>query len=348
MSGTVEKCPYWVPERQVFTVFDLTKWCRSKAYADYMAMILELNDSVKGIMSTDDVPINPKVMDAIDMLDEFQKWTLLFPPEEMESQRFGNVAFRKWHQRLTEEADDIVYGLLPAEKKSAAVELVPYLLDSFGNPTRVDYGSGHEASFLIFILCLRKLGVFEESDNRSLVLRLFLKYLRLVRCLQTTYRMEPAGSRGVHALDDFQFIPFLWGSSQLIGNKRLVPESYLNPETVEIHAPRNLFFDAVQYINETKTGPFHEHSNQLWNISAVQTWEKVNSGMIKMYEAEVLKKFPVIQHFQFGSLFSIEPIKGVGDPNLDDANSDNATIEASERVSECSINNQCMAHTKAE
>lgn len=38
---------------------------------------------------------------------------------------------------------------------------------------------------------------------------------------------------------------------------------------------------------QTKTGPFHEHSNQLWNISAVQKWEKVNSGMFKMYEAEV-------------------------------------------------------------
>ena len=28
-----------------------------------------------------------------------------------------------------------------------------------------------------------------------------------------------------------------------------------------------------------KTGPFHEHSNQLWNISGVQLWTKVYTGM---------------------------------------------------------------------
>ena len=27
-----------------------------------------------------------------------------------------------------------------------------------------------------------------------------------------------------------------------------------------------------------KSGPFHEHSNQLWNISAVPLWSKVYSG----------------------------------------------------------------------
>jgi len=41
-----------------------------------------------------------------------------------------------------------------------------------------------------------------------------------------------------------------------------------------------------------KTGPFAEHSNQLWNISAVPSWSKVNQGLIRMYKAEVRRAGP--------------------------------------------------------
>ena len=65
-------------------------------------------------------------------------------------------------------------------------------------------------------------------------------------------------------------------------------------------------FCIFQYIATVKTGPFAEHSNQLWNVSGVPLWDKVYSGLVKMYRAEVLSKFPVIQHTYFGSLFTLK------------------------------------------
>jgi serine/threonine-protein phosphatase 2A activator len=67
-----------------------------------------------------------------------------------------------------------------------------------------------------------------------------------------------------------------------------------------------MYFSAVGFINDVKTGPFWEHSPILFDISGVRTgWGKINKvwlvlrscedelliyiqGMIKMYNAEVL------------------------------------------------------------
>ena len=130
--------------------------------------------------------------------------------------------------------------------------------------------------------------------------------MELARKLQQRYRMEPAGSQGVWALDDYQFVSFIWGAAQMTKGARVRPKSIPDYEIANMLAKDNHIFACIKYISEVKTGPFAEHSNQLWNVSGVASWDKVYQGLIKMYRAEVLSKFPVIQHVFFGTLFSLD------------------------------------------
>lgn len=104
---------------------------------------------------------------------------------------------------------------VPENKCNLVTELGYYLSESFGNCIRIDYGTGHELSFIFFLCSLFKAEILKEEDNIACALKLFNTYLLFVRRLQKTYRMEPAGSQGVWSLDDYQFLPFIWGSAQL-------------------------------------------------------------------------------------------------------------------------------------
>eukprot|EP00050_Salpingoeca_kvevrii_P002892 m.208184 g.208184 ORF g.208184 m.208184 type:complete len:612 (+) comp10712_c0_seq10:959-2794(+) len=295
---------YAKPARRLMHPPHLALWKESPALGTLLGFIQAINKAVHGKPRSEAGEPSPAVAGLVALLDSLDKLIDEIPPVEQPS-RFGNAAFRTWHTALVERAEPLLKEMLPENLQPAIVELAPYLAVSFGNETRIDYGTGHELAFAAFLCCLALVKFFSEDDLVGICLHAFSRYLDVVRKLQETYRLEPAGSHGVWGLDDYQFLPYYWGASQLIGSD-LSPADIPVTDKAMANADEYLFFDAIKFIHKMKTGPFFEHSRYLFDISNVKEWSKVNSGMLKMYRAEVLDKFPIVQHFLFGTLLTID------------------------------------------
>ena len=128
--------------------------------------------------------------------------------------RFGNRAYRTLMDRVIAASDEKLAELssLPGFER-AIPEIKVYWEESFGSYERIDYGTGHELNFVAFLFCLFKLGVYNEADLCATINKVFQRYMVLMRKLQLTYFLEPAGSHGVWGLDDYQHLAFLFGAT---------------------------------------------------------------------------------------------------------------------------------------
>lgn len=307
--------------RQILSQNDLNDFLSSPSFAKIEEFLLDLNESVKGkerTTETDLINCSETVKWALDLLQAAEELISVYPPQNRNADvnRFGNVAFSEWLFAIQDE-------LIPKFKFPTA-ELEGYFINSLGSSQRIDYGTGHELHFLIFLMGLKELKSIIKEDYPDLVLRVFSAYLKLMRKLQKTYWLEPAGSHGVWGLDDYHFLPFLFGSAQLCGHANLRPRAVHSAEMVHYLAPKYIYFDSILNILEIKvrnddsntdsividlprTNALRWMSPVLDDISAVKTWDKVNSGLIKMWKVEVMSKLPIMQHLLFSD--TILPFK---------------------------------------
>lgn len=297
-----------LPQKRVKSQMDMAAWEKSQAYYDLNNFINTISTSIQGQPVTAPIELNASTKNLMELLQKLDKLIEETPPIQ-QPQRFGNQAYRDWFKKMKENSHDYVRAVLPEQYHESVPEIAAYLADSFGNPTRIDYGTGHELAFIFFLVCLFKVGALAENDQVAVGLKVFNAYMNLVRKLQQVYRMEPAGSHGVWSLDDYQFVPFIWGSAQLAVNPPISPSQFLDEEKVKQYKDHYLFIACIDYIQKVKIGNFAEHSNQLWNISDVPSWAKISQGLMKMYQKEVLSKWPVIQHVLFGTLMPFDPVK---------------------------------------
>jgi len=93
--------------------------------------------------------------------------------------RFGNKAFRTWLDKIIANVDQDLLEIGKAGNPEfkhfarAVPELKEYLIDSFGSYERIDYGTGHELNFYVFLYCLCKIGIYSVDDYKVLINKVF-------------------------------------------------------------------------------------------------------------------------------------------------------------------------------
>lgn len=292
----------WQPAKKMITCEeDVQRALRGSSLRRFVAFTMSLNAAVRGCPLSAECAVTPRVQALLDALARLSALVDATPPAAT-ALRYGNPAYRDWARHMRDAAPELLYDVLGDALAPALPELLPYFLDAFGNATRIDYGTGHETNFVALLFCLFALGALGPPDERAAVLRVLPAYLDLMRKVQTTYWLEPAGSHGVWGLDDYHFFPFIFGSSQLVDHPVVRPRSITNDDILEGFGDDYLYLAAVAFVRRVKKGPLHETSPMLYDISGVASWAKVNEGMFKMYQVELLSKFPIMQHFLWGSL----------------------------------------------
>lgn len=194
------------PAKKIHEEGDVSAFLGSKAYKDITTFMMQLNRSMVPTVSSGDqskqrsiqvweldspmVAYSSTVQSLRELLGRLDAMIEEAPPDTG-PRRFGNVSFRKWYSIMEIRIPELLKAYLPSKLLAtggdssggvdANTELKDYLLGSFGSPQRLDYGTGHELSFVAFIACLWKLGGFERTtegaEERGIVLGLIEPYV---------------------------------------------------------------------------------------------------------------------------------------------------------------------------
>lgn len=168
------------PTKRIHESSDVPRFLTSLAYRDIGVFILQLTHAVCPRNRPDSpVPLtfslsskaetsSPAVQALQTLLGHIEKIIEEAPPAPG-PRRFGNMSFRKWYELLEGRIEGLLHEgplgeTLNAWDGGARKEAQSYLLGGFGSAQRLDYGTGHELSFLAFVGCLWKLGHFSDSN----------------------------------------------------------------------------------------------------------------------------------------------------------------------------------------
>ena len=207
---------FLVPVKRINEGQDVSLFLTSEAYRDIMTFLMQLNRAMFPCLKHDassgqeiiavweigspDIHLSETVVQLRTMLQLLNDIIDEVPPDTG-PRRFGNVSFKRWSELLESRAPRLLEQFLPNKVMSfkhesgydAMSELGAYFIGGFGSSQRLDYGTGHELSFLAFLGCVWKLGGFRASmsgeEERGIVVGVIAPYVLLLQSCFTPCRI---------------------------------------------------------------------------------------------------------------------------------------------------------------
>lgn len=291
-----------LPEKRIHTGDDLKFFKSTTAFARIQFLLAYISDCVSELeIPRSEEDLSNGIEGIITILKKLDSLIDEVAPITG-PRRFGNLAYKTWYAKVEETIDPLISQLL--EKKnvvqSAKIELAAYLMASLGSLQRLDFGTGHELSFLAFFGGCLFLGLLDSDTGASIegkeILWIFTHYFQIIRKVVKKYTLEPAGSHGVWGLDDHFHLPYIIGSAQLKGveerhesqdqrkhaarstTKRPQdmsiygmprPSAVMNTQIVEDFKYRNMYFGAIAFIYDVSLTSWQILDSLLINVCSI-------------------------------------------------------------------------------
>lgn len=295
------------PEKRIYTGDDLKPFRQSLAFLRLEKAILTIAQRISNVEIIDNPATSPPVAAICSVISDLSKLHLETPPI-VGPRRFGNLAARDWHSKINSQIMNIInLHLSPTIPTDIDIddflhESTPYLLNSFGSGTRLDYGTGHELSFISWLGSLFMTHILPLDTPGDQLLWILLKYYDLVKSLILSYTLEPAGSHGVWGLDDHFHLSYFFGACQMISYNDVFPSlETLNAEFTRVdNLPNN-----VAILASNELGEFSNPNDKISPLYSSRHVAPFPSSSLSMSVIEKLKE----KNLYFSSLSFVFNVK---------------------------------------
>ncbi|GAA5979096.1 hypothetical protein JCM5350_007064 [Sporobolomyces pararoseus] len=303
-------------ERKILNESDLISWKQSLPFEWIQEYIKELIESTE-IESIEQGEPSQAIEQLCKFLDKVERLVQDAQPFEPCNQKH---AFSSFRSKLAVLATSLHLELLPSLLRADVLlpELQFHLLRSFGSQSRLDYGTGHELSFMLYLLSLRLTGILrQEGDSKFVVREVLKRYWKVTELGRKKFGLVVAGRRGVWKKDETNgrvwFDPK--ASEARVHPARSKSSSSLTSSSLHLNTsstPLNLLRSLLLSSSSSSSSPTSHSGTSTPNPysfnfssrtpSPTPTQHESRSDLFQLYLHTTLISLPCLLHLRFGSL----------------------------------------------